>query len=409
MNVAGRAEITFDQSADFAEMQILVIDSDLSHAHLVSRYIRQNFSTAIVETCRNASDALELCLSSQYSLLLVDNDLPDQNGLKFLHRLQSETSKQPPPAIVLTTDSPGSGAREAVRDAAKDAARDAVRANAYDFLSKRLVTKDSLGRSMKNAIAKHRLQRAVQQRTSELEKANLTLKERGREISEFYQTVSHEVKTPLAANREFVSLVRDGVLGSITNEQAEALDYALASCDQLTSHFNDLVEMSRLDAGKISLRKDLISINSVITRAMATCARAIEDKDINVTLPPVPDRDITLFIDGNRIIQVISNLLSNAVKYTDINGTIELSINKTQHFIEMCVADSGCGIEEKYLKSIFSRLFQIGDETHEYSGAGLGLGLSIALEIMVLHDGKIRVESESGIGSRFYIEIPHPI
>jgi len=102
-------------------------------------------------------------------------------------------------------------------------------------------------------------------------------------------------------------------------------------------------------------------------------------------------------------------IMDNVIDILDVCLSTYSNSNKTQHFIEMCVADSGCGIEEKYLKSIFSRLFQIGDETHEYSGAGLGLGLSIALEIMVLHDGKIRVESESGIGSRFYIEIPHPI
>ncbi|OED41556.1 hypothetical protein AB833_09295 [Chromatiales bacterium (ex Bugula neritina AB1)] len=348
----------------------------------------------MIDICNNSKEAIDHCLSKQYDVLLIDYNLPDLTGSKFLHKLQSEIDDLPPPAIVLTAEGGASAAGEALR------------ANAYDFLPKQLVNRDSLGRSMKNAIIKHGLQRSIRLRTIELEQANRTLQEKSREIRDFYQTVSHEVKTPLAANQEFVSLVRDEVLGPITDEQAEALDYALASCNQISTHFNDLVEMTRLDAGKVTLHKKWISVACLLKRTMASCARAIEERGTNVVVLPCDSEACDLHVDGDRIIQVLSNLLSNAIKYTDPDGDIEISIDNNDITIRFCVRDSGCGIDEKYTNSIFNRLYQVTEMNHEHSGAGLGLGLSIARELVVLHEGKIWVESEIGIGSRFYVELP---
>ena len=376
-----------------ASKNVLIVDDDMAYANLVSRYVRQKYNNAIIDTCDNSTDALSFCKVKRYDILLVDFNLPDLNGPDFLHKLQSEINDFAPPAIVLTADASASAAGEVLR------------ANAYDFLPKQLVTKESLGRSIKNALAKHRLEISIRQRTVELEQANNALHERSREIREFYQTVSHEVKNPLAANREFVSLVRDKVLGEITNEQAEALDYALASCDQITSHFNDLLEMTRLDACKVVLRKQTISVDCLVKRTMASCARAITDKNITMELPK-GNLKFEINVDGNRIIQVLSNLLSNAVKCTPDSGNIKLTIINNGLTIQFGITDSGCGIDEKYIDSIFNRLFQIGEESHDYSGAGLGLGLSIAREIVILHKGRIWVESELGIGSQFYIELP---
>lgn len=376
-----------------ANKNVLIVDDDEPYAHLVSRHVRQIYSNAVIDNCNNSKKAIELCLARQYDILLIDHNLPDLCGSDFLHKLQSEIDDIPPPAIVLTADGGASAAGEALR------------ANAYDFLPKQLVTRESLGRSMKNAIAKHSLQKSVHERTLELEIANRSLTEKSREIGEFYQTVSHEVKTPLAANREFVSLVRDEVLGSITEEQAEALDYALASCDQIASHFNDLVEMTRLDSGKIALHKTQIAVDSLLKRTMASCARAIDDSGVSVVMPTNPG-DTELYVDGNRLVQVLSNLLSNAIKYTPSNGTIDISMNYQGSCVRFCVADTGLGIDEQHMDSVFNRLFQIGDTSHEYSGAGLGLGLSISREIVVLHEGAIWVESKLGIGSQFYVELP---
>jgi len=356
-------------------LSLLIIDDDASYAHLLVRYLKQIYDDCNIDVCDNAPEAMELCLSNSYDVLLVDYNLGDTKGSDFIRHMTARLENIAPPAIVLTAD--GGVA----------AARDALKVDAYDFLPKETVTTESLARSTKNAITKHQLRQSIIQRTSELEVANRGLREQRREISEFYQTVSHEVKTPLAAGREFVSLIRDGVLGEVNAEQAEALDYALASCDQISSHFNDLVEMTRIDAGKITLHKNPVSVQSLLKRTLASC-------------------DIKLRVDGDRIIQVLSNLLSNAIKYTAPQGKISISNDFDGEIVRFCVADSGCGIERKYLDDIFNRLFQVSEESHEYAGAGLGLGLSIAREIVHLHGGRLWAESEIGVGSQFYVELP---
>ena len=379
---------------DAEPVKILVIDDDLACAQRVSHYARQKYRNAVVDTCDNPAQATTLCLCNSYDLLLIDHNLPGLTGSDFLYELQRTIDDLPPPAIVLAADAQAS------------AAGDALRANAYDFLPKGRLTKHSLARSMENAMARHGLHKSIQQRSIALEETNRSLQEKSREIREFYQTVSHEVKTPLAANREFVSLVRDGVLGSVTEEQAEALDYALASCDQITSHFNALVEVTRLDAGKITLHKEPIALKCLLRRTRAACAQAIADRNIDVSLS-VEDENHKINVDGDRLTQVLSNLLANAVKYTPPGGHIDISFDSKPTFIQFCVADSGCGIEEKHWCHIFNRLYQVGDDRdHSYSGAGMGLGLSIARDIVALHSGHIWVESKVGSGSRFYIKLP---
>lgn len=373
--------------------RILIVEDDMVYAQLLSRFARQCFRSVVVDICHRAGDAYEQCLTRHFDILLVDHTLPDFSGSELLHKLQSVTDRLSAPAIILTADGGSLAAAEALR------------ANAYDFLPKRLVTKDSLNRSISNAIAKHSLQQSVVERTIALEQANVSLKKSSLEIRNFYQTVSHEVKTPLAANREFVSLVRDGVLGSVNDQQIEVLDHALASCDQISGHFNDLVEMTRLDAGKIRLSKHPVVLDSLLKRTMASCARSIDEKDLNVTLPS-RGLDVELCVDGDRITQVLANLLSNAVKYTPNGGAVELSIESDSHTIKICVSDTGCGIDAQYTDCVFNRLFQIGDSSDQHSGAGLGLGLSIAREIVELHDGEVWVESVVDVGSKFYVQLP---
>lgn len=394
MGIVVRFEGAINESVQ-ENLRLLVVDDDLPYAHLLTRYLKQIYIDSTVDICNNPQEAMQLCLRNNYCVVLVDYNLGDTKGSDFLRQLHLKIDGVPPPAIVLTAD--GGVA----------AARDALKADAYDFMPKEAVSRESLARSTKNAITKHQLSKSIIQRTEELEKANRTLREQRREISEFYQTVSHEVKTPLAAGREFISLVRDGVLGAVSDDQAEALDHALASCDQISSHFNDLVEMMRIDASKITLHRSHMSVQEMIKRTIASCSRSAQEADITIT-PPVDFEacNASLNVDGDRIIQVLSNLLSNAVKYTPENGEIKISYNFKQQAIRFCVADSGCGIDAKHIDDIFNRLFQVSEGNHEYAGAGLGLGLSIAREIVHLHGGRIWAESQVGNGSQFYVELP---
>jgi signal transduction histidine kinase len=373
---------------------VLIVDDDPAYVHLLTRYLREAFDQFFIDFCGTSRDALKKCMNRKYKILLVDFQLPDMSGPQFLHKLQSMIDDIAPPAIVLTAEG------------GTMAAAEALRANAYDFLPKSQVSVQSIERSISNAIVKHDLRISVQNRTRELEGANRSLEEKSREIQEFYQTVSHEVKTPLSASREFVSLVRDGVLGEVSPEQVEVLDYALAGCDQIASHFNDLIEMTRLDTEIIKLHKKRTTIKSMLKRATASYSRKISEKNIFLDLETENDHNL-LDVDPERINQVITNLLSNAVKYTPQYGNIKIFFRLGDNAACFGIQDSGCGIDKSEHELIFKRLYQASGKQEDYTGPGLGLGLSIAREIVSLHQGKLWVESKKNHGSCFYFELPY--
>lgn len=377
-------------------VRVLVVDDDPAYQHLCKRYLSKhdkiNYEVVAVSS---AAEAYEECRRSSFDCILIDYVLPDLMGTQVIQNLGVESSMELPPTIVMTA---GNG---------QLAATEAVRVGATDFLSKGVVSAESLSRAINNAVEKGRLKRFVTERGQQLQAANKQLQTKNDEIQRFYQSVSHEVKTPLAAAREFVAIVLDGVAGPVTAEQKEILHHALESCDQITSHFNDLVEMTRLDAAKIKMKRSVGSIESVVTRCLASMSSAVKAKELELISEietPLP----LLYIDSNRVIQVLSNLIGNAIKYTDPGGriTVEISHRSKERVVQIAVRDTGCGIPEKDLPQVFERLYQVGDTGDDLMGAGLGLGLTIAKEIVALHDGKIWAESEHGEGSTFAFTLP---
>jgi len=392
---AAKNEASTEEQAE-NNFRLLLIDDDPSFCRLCERYLaRDREATYEVFTAHNASAGISRCKTEEFDCLLIDYTLPDLSGTSMFRTLESLLEDLVPPAIILTADG------------GEEAATAAIRAGATDFLPKHSVSSESISRAIRNAVAKGRLKRSIEFRSRELERANEELKSKNDEIQRFYHTISHEVKTPLAAAREFIAIVYDGIVGPVTEKQTEMLTHALDSCDQITLHFNDLVEMTRLDAQKISMKKKIGSIDNVVARSLAAVSSAIEGKRLNFEQnieSPLP----CVLIDSNRVVQVLSNLLGNAIKYTEPQGKIMLSINHdvTDGYLDISVEDSGCGIGSSDMPHIFDRLYQVKDGGDENMGAGLGLGLSIAKEIVALHGGDISVQSQLGEGSTFTFRLP---
>ena len=242
--------------------RLLLVDDDPLCQSLCERYLARANSFHY-EVCAESSGeaALNRIATEQFDCLLIDYYLPDLTGTQLLRRLQESDNGEIPPAIILTANG------------GEKAAISAVRSGATDFLPKRALSVTSLERAVGNAIANYRLRQSVAQRRSELRIANKELRQRTEEINRFYNSVSHEVKTPLAAVREFVALVRDGVVGPVVGEQIELLDHALDGCDQIAGHFNALVEMTRLEANKVSLKREIASMRSLSKQCVAGVAK----------------------------------------------------------------------------------------------------------------------------------------
>lgn len=377
-------------------VRILLVDDDRLYRALCERFLKRDSSYNYeIIGASSATCAIKMCLRNSYDCLILDYELPDATGTELLSSLHDAIGEALPPAVILTA---GGG---------EEAATQAVRANAADFLSKKDVSQQSLCRTVNNIVEKSRLRNDVRARSEELCTAYAELQCKNDEIKNFYHTISHEVKTPLFAVREFISLVNDEAAGPVTQQQQELLGYALESCDQISLHFNDLIDLTRLETKKLIIRTDLESLNRLISRSITGLegiARENNVELVNRTSTDLPN----LYLDANRIVQVLSNLLTNAIKYTPTGGVvyIESKVKRDDNCVEIRIVDTGCGIDESQYTRIFDRLYQINSIDDCPVSGGLGLGLSIAREIAILHDGILSVDSRLGEGSTFILQLP---
>jgi len=383
-----------DRGANVA--RLLIVDDDRTYLALCERFLGKdtNYTYDIV-TVSGADEALAACSEEPFDCLLVDYGLPDQTGTDLIGTLRRRLGKALPPVVMISADGGASAAIEAVR------------VDAADFLTKREVSARALRRSIGNAVEKGRLRRVVDARRHELQKANGQLERRAIEIQRFYHTVSHEMKTPLTAAREFVAIVRDGLAGPVPEEQRELLDHALECCDQITTQFNDLIDLTRLETGKMRLVRVPVDGDEVLTRSLAMCAKQAKAKSIVLERATAPDLPL-LDIDAGRIVQVLTNLLGNAIKFTPSGGRVRLEagLSEDGSVVEVRVIDSGCGISESDCQHVFERLYQVSVAADDPGASGLGLGLSIAREIVCGHGQELDVDSRVGQGSTFSFTLP---
>ena len=225
--------------------------------------------------------------------------------------------------------------------------------------------------------------------------------------SSFVANVSHELRTPLVAMDKSISLILNKDAGPLTETQEQFLSVAQRNLKRLGNLINDLLDLSKLEAGKIEIRREPSSIEIIITESIEALAgwsrvKSIEVvKNIKSGLPQVD-------VDPGRIIQVLNNLIGNAIKFTPHNGTITISASFAQDgkWVEVSVKDTGIGVEKDNLGKIFDKFYQVGAERATTDVSGTGIGLSIAKEIVEMHGGKIRVESENGQGAKFSFTLP---
>lgn len=381
--------------ASINSARLLMVEDDMSYRALCERYLAKDpHYTYEVVSIDNAAIAIKMCVDQSFDCLIIDYDLPDSTGTELISSLRDAMGSNMPPAVILTA---GGGV---------EAATEAIRANASDFLSKQNVSAESLCRSVRNAVEKSRMKLAIQESNEKLNLAYQKLQHNSAEINNFYHTISHEVKTPLTAIREFLSLINDGIVGPTTEQQVELLGYALESCDQIATHFNDLLDLAKTETGKLKLNKAWDSPDRLIARSTRGVEAVANSKGITLHNKSLVSQ-CSIYIDANRIVQVLSNLLNNAIKHSESGGAIQIEPEITSHdTIDIKVTDSGCGIDASEFDRIFDRLYQVNPKEDCAIKGGLGLGLSIARDIAHLHGGKILIESQLGKGSTFTLQLP---
>jgi signal transduction histidine kinase len=254
------------------------------------------------------------------------------------------------------------------------------------------------------------LERRVEDRTRELQKALAELSQKGRQLevasehkSHFLANMSHELRTPLNAIIGFSQVLRQRLFGPINDKQEEYLDDILSSGHHLLDLINDVLDLSKVEAGQVELEVAPFSLREALERGVVMVRERAAEHGVRLSLELAPGVDLVEG-DERRLRQVIFNLLSNAVKFTPEGGSVMVASGRVDGEVQVSVTDTGPGIPLVDQERIFEEFQQTDHGAQQQEGTGLGLALSKRL--VELHGGRIWVESEPGHGSRFVFTLP---
>ena len=219
--------------------------------------------------------------------------------------------------------------------------------------------------------------------------------------SEFIAVASHELRTPMTSIKGGVDLILSGFAGEISADTQELLEIAQKSCDRLIRLINDILDLSKIEAGQVKLNLVLMDLADVVERSIRGVKQLADQSEVELRierpaeLPPVE-------VDKDRMEQVVTNLLSNAIKFAPARSQVRVELSAADGWVQCSVVDQGTGIPETEMHRVFGKFQQMGDRKR----GGTGLGLAITQALVHEHRGKIWVESRVNQGSSFIFRIP---
>ncbi len=260
----------------------------------------------------------------------------------------------------------------------------------------------------KEALIKERtsLAQRVEERTAELSRANADLARAVRLKDEFLASMSHELRTPLSAILTRVEILQEQVFGDLNEKQLSYVNNIETSGRHLLGLINDILDLSKIEAGKMELQLESVFVKDVCLSSMGFIKELALKKMLKVSTN-IDKKVHTIKADQRRLKQILINLLNNAVKFTDEKQTIGLEVigNKKQEVVHFTVWDTGIGIAESDMNKLFQSFVQV-DSSLSRRYEGTGLGLALVRRLAEMHGGGVSVESEVGKGSRFTVSLP---
>jgi signal transduction histidine kinase len=365
-------------------LQVLVVEDNAGDVRLLREMFRgeKPGSFELTHLLRMSEAEVHLAKGG-VDITLLDMGLPDGHGLETVRRAHAAAPGVP--LIILT----------GLDDEAL--AAEAMTQGAQDYMIKGQIESRALPRALRHAIERHRMQ----------SEADLIRTNQMQFKDEFLSHVSHELRSPLTAVRQFVTLLLDGLAGDLNLEQRQYLEIALRNIKQLHSMINDLFEVSGMQAGKLKIELQCTSVSDAIGYTLNTIQGAAAAKGI-VFSSDIARKLPSVCADPARLRQILIILIDNAVKFTPQNGKVTIQariFEENPDFLLLEVADSGCGIDPEMTERIFERLFQASDpDAADHNG--LGLGLYICKDLVTRQGGKIWAQSELGQGSIFSLTFP---
>lgn len=269
------------------------------------------------------------------------------------------------------------------------------------FFSRRLSVELAVTEIMRQNEA--RLEQIVQQRTEELEAQRLIAETANQAKTEFLANMSHELRTPLTSIIGLSSVLLEQIFGSLNAKQEQYISIISTCGYQLLDLINDLLDISKIEAGRAELKLETLNIEAVCQESLCLVRQQAINQGLLLILEIESDL-ITCVADQRCLKQILLNLLANSIKFTD-SGSITLSVSQSLGYIQFAVKDTGIGISPEQQENLFQPFRQLDNRINrQYKGTGLGLVL--AKNLAQLHGGDIIVDSELGIGSCFTLRLP---
>ncbi len=337
--------------------------------------------------------ALDSAFANPPDLILLDVKMPGIDGFEVCQRLKQDGRTAQLPVIFVS-------ALQNVHDRVRGFAVGGV-----DFITKPIQREEVLAR-VSSQLELFRIRRHLEERTRELSEANLKLKELDRLKSMFIASMSHELRTPLNSIIGFTGMTLDELSGEINDEQKDNLTRVYKSGRHLLELITDIIDISKIEAGRIDLFPDKFFLADLVDEAVESMQPELKRKGLSLELNLVSG--VELYTDKKRLLQCLLNFLSNAVKFTEA-GTIAVKIIEFENDVEISVSDSGIGIRQEDIPRLFEAFERL--ENHlliKAGGTGLGLYLTKKIATELLH-GSVFVKSKPEQGSIFGIRIPRKL
>jgi hypothetical protein len=379
-------------------VRVLLIEDNLDDARLMTHILAKTQTSFHVCCVDCLAKGLEQLRGESYDVVLTDLSLPDSNGVESVIAIRQCAATVP--LVVLTGLS------------SDPVALEALKMGAQDYLIKDGATSDVLERAIRYAIQRQRnadmeqLLETVRANERLLARKNKHLARLYRTAHRFVDNVSHEFRTPLTVIMEYVSIVRDGLMGDLNEKQLKLLDVSVDRADDLNNMINDMLDVSRLGAGILGLNRGSCRMEKIVEHARSNLERKAAIKKVTLEIAIDPNLP-AVYCDPEKIGRVLINLAVNAIKFSGQPGhvRIHVGVDPLAPQVVTSISDTGPGIDPQRLGELFKRFKQLGAESGG-STKGFGLGLNIAKELVKLNFGEIRVESQVGMGSTFSFTVP---
>ncbi|MBU2648475.1 hybrid sensor histidine kinase/response regulator [bacterium] len=360
---------------------VLIVDDEPRNLQILGSFLKQNgYGIAVAQNGRQAIDFVK---NTAPHIILLDVMMPEMDGFEVCRRIKAMDPVREIPILFIT----------ALTDT--ESMLKGFKAGGADYINKPITQEE--------VLARVRVHLDNRQLVKQLSDANEDLQRLDQLKNKFLGMAAHDLRNPLGSIMGFTEMVIDGDFGEVSEEQASVLQRVHAASKRMLNLVNDLLDVSVIESGKLTLKMTHTSLKRLIEEQITLMG--LEAGKKGISLIAAYETDDESEFDAERMIQVVNNLISNAIKFSDKDSQIKIGLRHEHEQMVIEVQDSGPGISEEDQQKLFGE-FQRLSSKPTAGEKGTGLGLAISKKIVEAHRGQLKVDSRLGAGATFIVTIP---